>query len=65
MLELLVVTLVVISIGLYLRLKELERRMHIFDRWADWIEEEFLNADKELIFHLNFDQEEENDGDEN
>ena len=40
--EILAVTLVVISVGLYLRLKELEKRMHIFDRWADWLEEQLF-----------------------
>lgn len=41
--ELVAVTLLVVSIGLYLRLKELERRMHIFDKWADWLEEQLFN----------------------
>lgn len=40
--EILAITLVVISVGLYLRLKELEKRMHIFDRWADWLEEQLF-----------------------
>lgn len=44
MLELLAVTLVVVSIGLYLRLRELERRMHIFDKWADWLEEQVFGS---------------------
>jgi hypothetical protein len=41
--ELVAVTLLVVSIGLYLRLRELERRMHIFDKWADWLEEQLFN----------------------
>lgn len=44
--ELLAVTLVVVSIGLYLRLRELERRMHIFDKWADWLEEQLFNQEE-------------------
>lgn len=42
MIELVAVTLLVVSIGLYLRLRELEKRMHIFDRWADWLEEQLF-----------------------
>jgi len=41
--ELIAVTLLFVSIGLYLRLKDLEKRMHIFDRWADWLEEQLFN----------------------
>jgi hypothetical protein len=66
MLELLCVILVVISVGLYMRLRELESRVDVFDQWADWIEGEFLNPDKDLIFELDLDLgEEDTDGGKN
>lgn len=59
MLELLCVILVGISVGLYIRLREVESRLDVFDQWADWIEDEFLNQDRDLIFELDLDLREE------
>jgi hypothetical protein len=53
------VILVGISVGLYIRLKEVESRLDVFDQWADWIEDEFLNQDGDLIFELDLDLREE------
>lgn len=66
MLELLCVILVGISVGLYIRLREVESRLDVFDQWADWIEDEFLNQDGDLIFELDLDlREEDTDGGKN
>lgn len=64
MLELAVVALTVISVGLYLRLRDVERRLDVFDTWADWIEDEFITREPDMIFELNFDEGEENHGSE-
>ena len=49
-----------------MRLRELESRVDVFDQWADWIEGEFLNPDKDLIFELDLDLgEEDTDGGKN
>lgn len=50
---------------LIVRIIRLERRLNVFDEWADWIEKEFLNREDEMVFYLNFDGKEEDDVSEN
>lgn len=54
-LELLVVTIVLICIGLYARIRDLEKRLDIFDKWADWLEEQVFNQ-QDVSFTLEGDK---------
>lgn len=47
--ELLLAILTVISIGLFLRLRETEKRLDLFDKWADWLEEVLFNPDTIVV----------------
>lgn len=54
-LELLVITIVFICIGLYARIRDLEKRLDIFDKWADWLEEQVFNQ-QDVSFTLEGDK---------
>lgn len=49
MLELAVVMCVVISVGLFLRLRDLEKQVDVLERWADWLEDEILNENNIIL----------------
>jgi predicted alpha-1,6-mannanase (GH76 family) len=42
--EILIVILTILVGMLLFRVIELQKRLDIFDKWADWIEEEIINA---------------------
>jgi predicted alpha-1,6-mannanase (GH76 family) len=42
--EILIVILAILVGMLLFRVIELQKRLDIFDKWADWIEEEIINA---------------------
>jgi uncharacterized protein YoxC len=52
--ELLIAVLALFFLVIYLvyKVMQLQERIDIFDKWADWIEDELLHAERELVFKL-------------